>query len=135
MLTFDASERAVCVVKRQNTNTPLQALVLLNDPQYLEASRVLAERMISEGGETLEAQITMGFRLATSRSPKEEEIEVLTNLFEKEKSRFSEEKDEAKSFLEIGDAAIQFEKESDYLSALTVVANILLNLDESKMKS
>ena len=135
MLTFDASERAVCVVKRQNTNTPLQALVLLNDPQYVEASRVLAERMISEGGETLEGQIAMGFRLATSRSPKEEEIELLINLFEKEKARFSEQKDQANSFLEIGDASIQLEKEPDYLSALTVIANILLNLDESKMKS
>ena len=73
MLTFDAAERTVCVVKRQQTSTPLQALVLLNDPQFVEASHKLAERMLKEGGDELEDKISLGFRLATSRYPDKKE--------------------------------------------------------------
>ena len=68
-IAFDAAERLFCTVKRQRTSTPLQALVLLNDPQYLEASRVLAERMIREGGASSAERIAYGFRLLTGRQP------------------------------------------------------------------
>src|SRR5438045_7998579 len=63
LLTFDAPDRETCVVRRSRTNTPLQALILMNDPTYLEASRKLAERMVREGGTTFEARAVFGFRL------------------------------------------------------------------------
>jgi hypothetical protein len=80
MISFDASERNFCTVLRQKTSTPLQALVLLNDPQYVEAARMLAERMIKEGGPTLDAQIAFAFRLLTSRRPEPSENEMLQAL-------------------------------------------------------
>ncbi|MEL6653983.1 MAG: DUF1553 domain-containing protein, partial [Bacteroidota bacterium] len=77
MINFDASERNFCTVKRQRTSTPLQALVLLNDPQYVEASRKLAARMIREGGEELGDQIELGFRLMTGRAMRGDERTIL----------------------------------------------------------
>jgi hypothetical protein len=82
MLTFDASERAVCVVKRQNTNTPLQALVLLNDPQFIEASRALAMRMMQEGGTNFESRTRWAFRLLTHRYPTETELSELQSFWQ-----------------------------------------------------
>ena len=78
MLIFDAADRDVCTVRRRTTSTPLQALVLLNDPQYLEACRMLAERMIGEGGDTPAEQLTFGFRALTGRSPAPEEARLIT---------------------------------------------------------
>ena len=72
MVTLDAAERNICVARRQETATPMQALVLLNDPQFVEAARLLAERMIREGGEDLEGRITYAFRLLTGRRPRPE---------------------------------------------------------------
>ena len=78
MMNFDTSERNLCSIKRQSTSTPLQALVLMNDPQFVEASRILAERMILEGGPSDADRISFGFRALTSRSPNEGELETLT---------------------------------------------------------
>ncbi|MEM6801351.1 MAG: DUF1553 domain-containing protein [Bacteroidota bacterium] len=133
MLTFDAAERSVCVVKRQSTSTPLQSLVLLNDPQYVEASRLLAARMLKE--EDLQAQLQQGFRLATSRDPLAKEIEVLVSLFESEKERFLAEKEAARSFLEVGQYQVLEDFDTAEFAAMSIVANMLLNLDEAKMKS
>ena len=81
MSTFDAPTREVCTVKREITNTPLQALVLLNDPQFVEASRILAERIQKEKPSSIEESISHGFRLCTSRKPRDKEIELLKNLY------------------------------------------------------
>ena len=70
MIALDATSREVCTVKREKTNTPLQALVLMNDPQFFEASRALAERVQKEGGESISDQIAYGFKLAISRNPR-----------------------------------------------------------------
>ena len=135
MLTFDAAERAVCTVKRQRTSTPLQALVLLNDPQYVEASHQLAKRMLTEGGEELEQQLEYGFRLATSRVPERKEITVLAELYETEYRRFQSETSSATALLNTGYSYRPGAHDPAQLAGLTVVANLLLNLDESKMKS
>ncbi|MEL6252877.1 MAG: DUF1553 domain-containing protein [Bacteroidota bacterium] len=133
MLTFDAAERSVCVVKRQSTSTPLQSLVLLNDPQYVEASRLLAARMMEE--EELDEQLSKGFRLATSRSPKSEELKVLRSLFLSEKDRFSSESDAVNSFLKVGQYQLMDKLDPVEHAAMSIVANTILNLDEAKMKS
>ena len=135
MLTFDAAERAVCVVKRQNTNTPLQALVLLNDPQFIEASRALAMRMMREGGNDFDSRTRWAFRLLTHRSPSDTELKELQSLWqalaEQPESELSE------SLLHIGSLPIPEDlmDQAAELTRYTLIANTLLNLDEAKMKS
>ena len=82
LTTFDAPSREECTVRRGRTNTPLQALVLMNDEQYVEAARHLAERMMREGGPTPAERIAFGFRLATSRQPTADELRIFQRLFD-----------------------------------------------------
>lgn len=134
MLTFDASERALCVVKRQATSTPLQSLVLLNDPQYVEASRLLASRMIGMAAGKDQKGIEYGFRAVTSRKPAENELKVLSSFLEKQKQVFANNPDQAKAHVQIGQMDPDPNIDPVELAAWTQVANTLLNLDEAKMK-
>lgn len=134
MLTFDASERAVCVVKRQSTSTPLQALVLLNDPQYLEASRALAQSAMREGQDE-EAWIQSIFSRLTSRAPDDMELQDLRELLEQEMANYQANPSAAKALLAIGESPLDKSLEASNLAALTLVANVILNLDEAKMRS
>ena len=88
MLTFDATTREVCAVKRQTTATPLQALVLLNDPQYVEAARALAQRSLHEGGTSLGLAITFVFRTLTGRRPSPRELATLESLYREQYDEF-----------------------------------------------
>jgi hypothetical protein len=130
MLIFDANERNVCTVKRQNTSTPLQALVLLNDPQYVEASRLLAERMDQEAGTALADKITYGFRLLTSRKPVAEELTILQDLYQEELNKFQQDKKSAAELLSVGEHERNKKLDISQTAALTVVANIMMNHDE-----
>ena len=134
MLVFDAPDRTTCFVRRQNTNTPLQALVLLNDPQYVEASRIMAERMQREGGPTLEEQITHGFRLATGRFPNDGEVGVLSKLFDQERERFKARPADMDALLEVGDFARDPSLDKATTAALAMVAQVILNHDETYTK-
>jgi hypothetical protein len=134
MLAFDAPSRDICTVKRENTNTPLQALVLLNDIQFVEASRVLAERMLIEGGDSLEDQLVYGFRLAISRYPKQEETTVLKDLFKTQSERFELNPNEAEELLTVGRKQIDKSLDPNMTAALTMVANTILNHNETYMK-
>lgn len=134
LITFDAPERSVCTVKRQATSTPLQSLVLLNDTQYIEASRHLAERMHKEGGRNIENQLQYGFRLLTSRLPHKEELEILQELYQEELVRFENETNEATSLMNVGASNTNNRLDEKRLAALTVVASTLINLDEAKFR-
>jgi len=134
MLAFDAPSRDVCTIKRENTNTPLQALVLMNDIQFVEASKILAERMQKEGGNTLDEQIAHAFRLALSRFPKEEEKTILKGLFETQSERFDKNPKEALDLLSVGNKEIDKSLNFKTTAALTMVANTILNHDETYMK-
>ena len=134
MVMFDAPERTVCVAKRQSTSTPLQSLALLNDPQYVEAARKLAERMMSEGGEHVEQQIAYGFRLMTSRAPKGEELAILVSLYEQKLASYQDQPAEAEALLHVGDSAYDVRFDQPQVAALAVVANTLFNLDEAKFR-
>ena len=134
MLTFDAAERTVCVVKRQTTSTPLQSLVLLNDPQMIEASRKLAERMIEQGGADTGSRLSYGFQLTTTREPDRSELRTLTNLYEEEQRRFAENEEEAIALLSVGSSLVNTAFETADLAALTVVANTMINLDEARIR-
>ncbi|MCK5441407.1 MAG: DUF1553 domain-containing protein [Maribacter sp.] len=134
MTAFDAPSREVCIIKRENTNTPLQALVLMNDTQFVEASKVLAQRMQKEGGDSLEEQINHGFRLAVSRNPKAKETLVLKELYDSQKERFSKNPKEAIDLLAVGDKVLDRSLDKTKTAALTMVANTILNHDETYMK-
>jgi hypothetical protein len=133
MMTLDAAEREVCVVARQATATPLQALVLLNDPQYVEAARALGQRVMlaeTEPG----ARLTLMFRLLISRKPAEAELQVLQSLLEQQRSAFAADGDAVTQFLEVGDLRPDPALDRIELAAMAVVAQALLNYDESVMK-
>lgn len=130
MMTFDATSREVCTVKRDVTSTPLQALVLLNDPQFFEASRVFAERMI-KNKDRLEDQIRFGFRLATSRYPKQEELEILVDLYNNQYDFFRKNRDKAYQIISVGEKPRDKNIYSVKTAAMTMVANTLLNHNET----
>jgi hypothetical protein len=134
LVSFDASERAVCTVRRQQTNTPLQALTLLNDPQFVEAARLLAERMVREGGAVPEDRLRYGFRLVTARYPTRRELELLGSLHAKQVARFREAPAGARRLLASGEMPRDASLDAGEVAAYTVVANALLNLDEALSK-
>lgn len=134
MTAFDAPNREVCTVQRENTNTPLQALVLMNDTQFVEASKILAARMQKEGGNSLDEQIAYGFRLAVSRYPKEEEKAILKEIYTAQKNRFKKAPKEASQLLSVGKKEIDNTLDKIKTAALTMVANTMLNHDEAYMK-
>ena len=135
MTTFDASTREQCTVKRQSTTTPMQALVLLNDPQYIESSRLIAERMLEEGGDEVESRIQFAFRLATSRRATNKELNILRELFNTEQAEFKDNPDAAYSLLKIGEYGRDENLDAIELAAYTTVANTILNLSEAIRKA
>jgi len=130
MMTFDASPRDLCAVKRSTTSTPLQSLVMLNDPQIIEASRVLAYLVIEKEKE-VDKRIAMMFRLATSRTIHQDELQKLTTFFEEEKRKFQNAPKDAKALLQIGEYPQRNLLEDFELAAYTIIANTIFNLDET----
>ncbi|MEM6347013.1 MAG: DUF1553 domain-containing protein [Bacteroidota bacterium] len=131
MSAFDAPDRSVCTIQRENTNTPLQALVLLNDPQYVEAARVMAERVQLTGLAERSDQIAMAFRLSTGRQPTDKELSVLRQQYETEASRFAKNPTEAKKLLSIGEAKRDESLNLSETAALAVVCSTILNMDDA----
>ncbi|GAB2800929.1 hypothetical protein GCM10027275_53700 [Rhabdobacter roseus] len=129
---FDASNRDLCEVKRLKTNTPLQALVMMNDPTVLEASRVLATRLLQEGTPTRD-KITKAFRLIVCRTPSEQELTLLTNYYEKELKKL--EASTAEKLVSVGEYPLAPKVETRSLAALMRVVNTLYNLEETITKS
>lgn len=134
MTVFDAPSREQCSIKRRTTSTPMQALVLLNDPQFTEASRIFAQRMLEEGGENASDRITYAFRWATSRPPKESELKVLIALLSAEQEAFSTDQQAAGKLLAIGESSLVTTADLGELAAYTIVANAILNLTETIQK-
>lgn len=130
MLMFDASNRDQCEVKRMRTNTPLQALVMMNDPMVLEASRVLAERLMLEESSSLE-KVGKAFQLIICRKPADEEISILENYYSGEHRRFSAAPDEAKEFIQAGEYRHEAVKDVVGLAALMQVVHTIYNMDEA----
>jgi hypothetical protein len=133
MLAFDMPGREVCNVRRQSTTTPLQPLVLLNDPQFVEAARGLAERMLKEGGATVESRVTFAFRLAATRAPEDREVKLLSALFREQLALFRGDPESTKKFLRIGDKAPASGVDAAELAAAAATAGAILNLDAAVM--
>ncbi|MCA9038984.1 MAG: PSD1 domain-containing protein [Planctomycetaceae bacterium] len=134
MTTFDAPSRETCTVKRERTNTPLQALNLLNDIQFVEAARKFAERVIKEGGDTTADRVIFGYRWSTSHFPDEQEISILSELYEMNLQEFKNDPTSAEQLLTVGDSPRDETIDPAELAAWTMVANTLLNLDETIVK-
>jgi len=134
MLIFDANDRTNCTVKRKTTNTPLQALVLLNDPQYLEAARVLAEKILMQT-QSIEEQVNLACRYTLGRLAKAEEEKNLKALFEKELTIFKNDKEKLEEYLSIGYLEKNKTVDSAACAALAVIINALMNTDEGSARS
>jgi hypothetical protein len=134
LVTFDAPDREKCTARRSITNTPLQALVLMNDPTYVEAARFLAARMIAEGGTAPVARIQYAFRLATGRIPDSQETAVLVEAANEALADFRQHRDEAAALLTVGASKSNQSPDPQELAAWTTVASMILNLDETITK-
>jgi hypothetical protein len=128
--TFDAPSREQCTVRRVRTNTPLQALTMLNDEAFFVAARALAGRMTKQGRGDIQTGIGYGFRLCTSRQPTARELARLMALFEQQHERFGKDAAAAKALLKDDSDSLPVKQRSE-MAALTLVANVLLNLDET----
>jgi len=130
MLLFDSPNREICTVKRSRTNTPLQALALLNEVTYVEAARHLAGRMIQEGGTSMAERIAWAFRVVTARKPAAEELAVLTARCAARLERFKQNPVAAMQLITQGATPSDATFDPAELAACTITANVLLNLDE-----
>jgi hypothetical protein len=135
MSTFDAPSREMCRVRRERTNTPLQALLAMNDPQYFEAARHLGYRMWREGGGSDAERLAYGFRLVTARVPAEGERTVLSEALKAQRSRYDADAEAARKAIGVGDSPAPSDVPAPELAAYTMVANLLLNLDAAVTKN
>ncbi len=134
MITFDAPSRESCTVRRARTNTPLQALVLLNDEQYVEAARKFAERIMTEGGTDAKSRIEFAFRAATARHPNRDEAQLFMDLFNEQLATYQQDSEAAEKLLSVGEAPRNTQLNPAELAAWTIIANTILNLNETLTK-
>ena len=130
MNILDAPSREACTIRRERTNTPMQALMLMNDPQFFEAARAFAERAIKEGGETPQARIAYLFEAATARLPKPTEEELLLKTFQAHYQELAVDPEAAKALITVGESAPDETLDAVEVAAWTMIANLILNLDE-----
>jgi hypothetical protein len=131
LLAFDAPTREECTVDRPRSSTPLQALVLLNDPIYVEAARVFAEHVMRQGGGDTAARLNWAYRRAVSRGARPEEVKVLTELYEKHLAEFRADKAGAEKAVTVGQWPVPKDVDTAELAAWTSVARVILNLHET----
>jgi hypothetical protein len=134
MITFDATDRSNCIVRRQATSTPLQALALLNDAQLLEAARFIGARMLREGGATAEEQVRFAFRLVTGRTPHEREVATLVAAMKEQEAIFAADPAAAEKLQAAGDGRVESSASPSRLAAASMIASLLLNHDEAVMR-
>jgi hypothetical protein len=134
LTTFDAPDREKCVIRRARTNTPLQALVLMNDPTYVEAARALAQRAIAEAGPDPDRRIRAAYRLALARNPAPQELRLLRDLARRQLLAFRNDPPAATRLLAVGESRPDTALDPLDLAAWTTVASTILNLDEAITK-
>jgi hypothetical protein len=130
MISFDAPNREICTMKRSVTNTPLQALVLLNDPQFVEASRAFAERIINQGPQGTEQRLAFAFELATARLPTPPEMAVLKRAYARGLREYQAHPERAREYLQVGESRRDTRIDPAEHAAWTGVASLILNLSE-----
>ncbi|MEC9095182.1 MAG: DUF1553 domain-containing protein, partial [Planctomycetota bacterium] len=130
MMTLDAAKREVCSVVRERTSNPLHAIVLLNDPQYVEAARKMGENLLKQFGNDHKAAVAKAFEQLTSRAANDAELAVIVLSFEQQLAYFKEHPNETNKFLSTGDAMRDMNLPADQVAAMGMVINLLLNYDE-----
>ena len=133
--TFDAPDREKCTARRTVTNTPLQALVLMNDPTYLEAARVLAQRDMHEAGATEADRVRYVFHLVDDREPSQQEFDILSKLYQKEHTHYLADKKAAEKLISVGESKPDPKLDPADLAAWMLVSSTVLNMDESVTKN
>jgi hypothetical protein len=131
LMAFDAPSREECTVERPRSNTPLQALALLNDPTFVEAARALAGRVLRDGGADPAARLNYAFRQVLGRSPAAEEQAVLLPLYDKHLAEYTAEQEAASQLLGVGELPAPDNMNAAELAAWTSVARVVLNLHET----
>ena len=129
MVNFNAAEREVCVVRKEKTNTPLQALTLMNNVVFVESARFLAERMLLEASASRQSQIGYGFELATGRWPSDSELDSLLDSYGKLAKAFDQ--DSALQLLSVGEEKRDESLDPVTHAAMTMIASTIMNLDET----
>ncbi len=135
MATFDAPSRESFCTLRDRSNTPLQALQLMNDVQQFEAARVLAQRLMTEGGSQTRDRIVLGYRIVLARRPATEEIEIAKKMLEKLRDKYQKHPEAARQVIRAGESSVKPGLPEPELAAYTLLANLLLNLDETVMRN
>jgi hypothetical protein len=135
MQIFDAPSREFCAVRRSRTNTPMQALVLMNDEQFVEAARQFGRRMLTTGGESDRDKLVFGFRSVTSRFPTTKELNILVAVLEDHRQRYQEDQEAAQQLIHIGASAVDEILDAQELASWTMIGNLLLNLNETITKN
>ena len=133
MMAFDAESREVCIVKRARTNTPLQALVLLNDVQFVEAARKLAETSMTQNRSD-SAAIAWAFRSLTGRNPSAKESTILEDLLASERHYYQGHPSDADKYISLGDTSVNKDQDRIELAAMTTVCQAIMNLDATIWK-
>jgi hypothetical protein len=128
---FDAASREECTVERVNSNTPMQALALLNDPTYVEAARVLAEKTLREGGPGVKERIEWSFSRALARKPEPREFKLFNDLYRKQIDRYTRDKSAAEKLISVGESPAPTDLPVSEVAAWTSVSRVLLNLHET----
>ncbi|GAB5561095.1 MAG: DUF1553 domain-containing protein [Synoicihabitans sp.] len=134
MALMDAADRESCIVSPKRTNTPLQALALLNEKLFVEAARNLGQRLLTEGGNDLDNQVTFGFRMVTSRAPHYAEHQLLRKAYQEYRDAYHDTPEDAEALVAIGESPVSASLDPRELAAATAFANVLLNLDETLTK-
>ena len=134
MMALDASKRDICVVKRERTSSPVQALVMLNDPQLVEACRVLAQRLVARHGENVEAIVEEAFRRLTSRRPTPQQQDLLVKLYQEQHLHYTANPDAATALLATGQARVPGDLPPEQVAAVSIVVNLLMNFDACVVK-
>ena len=130
-ITFDAPTREFCLAQRARTSTPLQSLVLMNDPVFVEAARAFAQRVLREVGSDPAARLTYAWRLALGRAPSEKELAILQKTLDQQLATYASDKPAATALTKIGDLPKPDGADDTELAAWTAVANVILNLNET----
>ena len=131
LVTFDAAARETCVVRENRTNTPLQALTLLNEITFVEVARNLAQYVYSRNGENVDNAIRDAFKILTSRTPTADELAILVSGWQEHLRRFQDEPSAANALIQLGDSPLHPQLDPARLAAFTVICNLLLSLDET----
>ena len=134
MVAFDAPSRENCTVRRSRTNTPLAALALMNDEQFVEASWHIGQRIMTEGGDSDRERADFGFRLVTGRRPDSAEVDIILDVYAKNLETFTKTPEDAKKLINVGESKPSEELDSRQLAAWTMIGNMILNLDETVTK-